>query len=279
MKDFLVSCFAFPVKQMFLLQANKKWTITLKAQGSCFRLHPCVCNLTQFSVFLRSRFSVLVARDRPSENEQAFCLWIRNLCDCWEWMREAGGLRDTADMFGALKTLLVYYSNYTPTIGYYAIHRLVCPGLITAASAATTINNNALFSFLSFFLSFFCCCVSQCGADGHINCSVRISAPRLSSLEPVRPAHAVHKLLCALRCSDTQLTATMCVTGCDKQESVHSQLLWKQVNYPWGSRRKKCVDTKAERAPTKWVWKLNFFLPAELRVSETPQDWVSVGWI
>ncbi|XP_026049962.1 F-box only protein 16 isoform X2 [Astatotilapia calliptera] len=43
----------------------------------------------------------------------------------------------------------------------------------------------------------------------------------------------------------------MCVTGCDKQESLHSRLLWKQVNYPRGSRRKKCVGTKAERAPTK----------------------------
>lgn len=69
LKDFLVSCFAFPVKQTFLLQSNKEWTFTLKAQGSCFRLQSRVSNLTQF--FCAAGFSVLVARDRPSENEQA----------------------------------------------------------------------------------------------------------------------------------------------------------------------------------------------------------------
>lgn len=174
---------------------------------------------------------------RATAHPRTSRLWIRNLCDCWEWKRGAGGLRD---------------SRHSPedAVGLWFLLHTNCwlllrkqirlSGLITAGSAAATVNNNALF---------FCCCVSQCGADGlYSNCSVRTSAPRLSSLERGRPAHS------AFLCSDSHITASMCVTGCDKQESLHSRLLWKQVNYPRGSRRKKCVGTKAERAPTEWVW-------------------------
>lgn len=245
LKDFLVSLlfqwnkrfFVSPIKSELLLWRHR----------ARFRLHSRVSNLTQFSVFLRSRFSVLVARDRPSENEQALnqkLVWLLGV-KAWSW-RPAGHSRHSPE-----DAVGLWFSLHT-SCWLLLRKQIRLSGLITAGSAAATVNNNALF---------FCCCVSQC--DGlYSNCSVRTSAPRLSSLERGRPAHS------AFLCSDTHITASMCVTGCDKQESLHSRLLWKQVNYPRGSRRKKCVGTKAERAPTKWVWSWISF--CELR---------SCGWV
>lgn len=165
---------------------------------------------------------------RATAHPRTSRLWVRNLCDCWEWKRGAGGLRDTA----ALKMLLVYDSYYTPTVGYYSVNRFVCPGLLLLV----------LLLRQSIIMLCFSVAVSA-SAECQDFCTTFVI---------IRASEA--RTLCAFLCSDSHITASMCVTGCDKQESLHSRLLWKQVNYPRGSRRKKCVGTKAERAPTKWVW-------------------------
>lgn len=148
LKDFLLS---------LLFQWNKRFFVSpiksellLWRRRARFRLHSRVSNLTQFSVFLRSRFSVLVARDRPSENEQALSqklVWLLGV-KAWSW-RPAG----PSSPEDAVGLWFLLHTNCWLLLR----KQIRLSGLITAGSAAATVNNKALF---------FCCCVSQCGVSG-----------------------------------------------------------------------------------------------------------------
>lgn len=121
LKCFLVSLlfqwnkrfFVSPIKSELLL-----WRHRALVSGST----PACLTWRISSFFFAAGFlSSLRATAHPRTSR----LWIRNLWDCCEWKRE--GLRDTADT--AMKMLLVYDSNYTPTVGYSSVNRFVCPGL------------------------------------------------------------------------------------------------------------------------------------------------------